>query len=39
MSSDKRMLDLPDNLGELTDEEMERLVDKIYGQLVDSDGE
>lgn len=36
MSSEKKMIDLPDNIGEMTEEETERLVDEIYAQLFGS---
>lgn len=39
MKHDKKMIALPDNIDELSEEETERLVDEIYAQLFGSDDE
>lgn len=38
MSSEKKMIDLPDNLAEMDDEDVDALVDAIYEQLTGKTG-
>jgi len=39
MANEKKMIALPDNIDDLSEEEMDRLVDDLYEQLFGSDND